>query len=101
MIERVFRSNDKQDNSIKVVDLDALEKEISIDIAELRRDLRSWKNDLYEHLSLSAKKISEEDPENAEEKGSPVYHLSVDVTFSRPSAKVGCHFERGRLTTPW
>lgn len=49
--------------------MDALEKEISIDIAELRRDLRSWKNDLYEHLSLSAKKISEEDPENAEEKG--------------------------------
>ena len=85
MIERVFRSNDKQDNSIKVVDLDALEKEISIDIAELRRDLRSWKNDLYDHLSLSAKKISEEEElENTEEKG-------ITVKSSLPFI-YGCYF---------
>ena len=50
LIERVFRSEDKQqDRSISRVDLDALEKEISIDIAELRRDLRSLRKDLLDN----------------------------------------------------
>ena len=48
LIERVFRSEDKtrQDTSVNRIDLDAIEKEISIDIAELRRDLRALRRDL-------------------------------------------------------
>ena len=33
-------------------DLEALEKEISIDIAELRRDLRSFRKDLFNEEAL-------------------------------------------------
>ncbi len=41
LIERVFRAEEKKaDTNVGRVDLEALEKEISIDIAELRRDLR-------------------------------------------------------------
>lgn len=48
LIERVFRSEEKkQDSRVSKSDLDALEKEISIDIADLRRDIRRLKKDLF------------------------------------------------------
>ena len=55
LIERVFRSEDKtrQDTSVNRIDLDAIEKEISIDIAELRRDLRALKRDLLAKIGMA------------------------------------------------
>ena len=48
LIERVFRCEEKRSEaSVTRNDLEALEKEISIDIAELRRDLRSFRKDLF------------------------------------------------------
>ena len=47
LIERVFRSEEKKQGA-KIVrtDIEALEKEISIDIADLRRDVRNLRRDL-------------------------------------------------------
>eukprot|EP00095_Tigriopus_kingsejongensis_P008164 maker-scaffold735_size104922-snap-gene-0.26 protein:Tk08164 transcript:maker-scaffold735_size104922-snap-gene-0.26-mRNA-1 annotation:"short transient receptor potential channel 7-like" len=47
LIERVFRSEEKkQDSRVGRADIEALEKEISIDIADLRRDIRTLRKDL-------------------------------------------------------
>jgi hypothetical protein len=50
LIERVFRSEEKkQDSRVGRADIEALEKEISIDIADLRRDIRALRRDLLPH----------------------------------------------------
>ena len=47
LIERVFRSEEKkQDSKIGRGDFENLEKEISIDIADLRRDIRNLRRDM-------------------------------------------------------
>ncbi len=47
LIERVFRAEEKKNDSrVGKADIDALEKEISIDIADLRRDIRNLRRDM-------------------------------------------------------
>ncbi len=47
LIERAFRTKAKRnDQRIGKADLEALEKEISIDVADLRRDIRNLRRDL-------------------------------------------------------
>ena len=47
LIERVFRQEEKRhESSVSKVDIDNLEKEVGIDIAELRKDLRNLRRDL-------------------------------------------------------
>ena len=62
LIERVFRCEEKRSEaSVTRNDLEALEKEISIDIAELRRDLRSFRKDLFnEEATLQRRSGKEE-----------------------------------------
>ena len=63
LIERVFRSEEKQaDKSVGRVDLEALEKEISIDIAELKRDIRGLRRDL---LSRKLSLLEDDDDDDA------------------------------------
>ena len=60
LIERVFRSEEKKsESSVNRNDLEALEKEISIDIAELRRDLRSFRKDLFNGKGKAASEASD------------------------------------------
>ena len=62
LIERVFRSEEKKsESSVNRNDLEALEKEISIDIAELRRDLRSFRKDLFSERNGKASDIINEE----------------------------------------
>ena len=52
LIERVFRQEElNQDKRVGRSDLDAMEKEISIDIAELRRDLRTMPEELCSQIT--------------------------------------------------
>ena len=70
LIERVFRCEEKRSEaSVTRNDLEALEKEISIDIAELRRDLRSFRKDLFneEALLLRRRRGGKEGEEEASE----------------------------------
>ena len=47
LIERVFRDEEKKNDArVGKADIDALEKEISIDVADLRRDIRNLRRDL-------------------------------------------------------
>ena len=52
LLERVFiKEQFYQDKSVGRTDLDAMEKEVSIDIAELRRDLRSMSAEIRSLLA--------------------------------------------------
>jgi len=60
LVERVFRRQEKlQESSVKRVDIEALEKEICIDIAELRRDVRALRKDMNLTASVSFDRSSE------------------------------------------
>ena len=66
----MFRCEEKRSEaSVTRNDLEALEKEISIDIAELRRDLRSFRKDLFneEALLLRRRRGGKEVEEEASE----------------------------------
>ena len=63
MIERVFLKEELyQDKVVSRNDLDAMEKEISIDVAELRRDLRNMSSEINTKLSMITETMIQEQP---------------------------------------
>lgn len=67
LIDRVFRREQlKQEEQLGRTDLEALEKEISIDVAELRRDLRAMKLELLNSIKRSTLSVhASSEPETA------------------------------------
>ena len=58
LVERVFRREElNQDKVLGKSDLDAMEKEISIDIAELKRDLKRVSKEIHEKFTIHDSKI--------------------------------------------
>lgn len=63
LVERVFHREDlNQDKVLGKSDMDALEKEISIDIAELKRDLKRLSSTMNDKLTKVTKDINREQP---------------------------------------
>ena len=97
LIERVFRQEElNQDKRVCRSDIDAMEKEISIDIAELRRDLRTTSAELCSQLTTLM------------EKNNPQQHITdiasnkVDrekITINRQSRKNNILNEASYLAT--
>ena len=76
MVERVFRREESnQDKVLGKTDLDAMEKEISIDIAELKRDMKRVSTAINEKFTDIMNNMN---PDNHREK-SDAQTLTLDI----------------------
>ena len=76
MVERVFRREESnQDKVLGKTDLDAMEKEISIDIAELKRDMKRVSTAINEKFTAIMNNMN---PDNHREK-SDAQTLTLDI----------------------
>ena len=88
LVERVFHREDlNQDKVLGKSDMDAMEKEISIDIAELKRDMKRLSSTMNDKLATIMKDINHDKPKDKSDAQTITIDKEDNISIHRNSSR--------------